>query len=172
MNEWIGEIEKLSEIADSQPHAVYAAMTHGFTSKWSYLARTTPNIGELLTSLEQAIRSRLIPKLAGREVPNDSERCLFALPTRLGGLNLTDPAANTEEQFIASKTITKPLVDLIAAKNNTYPCGVLEDQINAKMSIKAKRREQAIQQAVSVRESLPQPLQLAMEFVSEKGASS
>ena len=95
-----------------------------------------------------------------------------ALPTRLGWLNLTDPAATADEQFIASKTITKPLVDLIAAKNNTYPYGVLEDQINAKMSIKAKRREQAIQQAGSIRESLPQPLQLAMEFGSEKGASS
>ena len=44
-----------------------------------------------------------------------------ALPTRLGWLNLTDPAATADEQFIASKTITKPLVDLIAAKNNTYP---------------------------------------------------
>ena len=95
-------------------------MTHGFTSKWSYLTRTTPNIGELLTSLEQAIRSRLIPKLTGREAPNDPKRRLFALPTRLGGLDLTDPAVAAEEQFIASKTITKPLVDLIAAKNNTY----------------------------------------------------
>ena len=157
MNEWIGEIEKLSEIADSQPHAVYAAMTHGFTSKMSYLTRTTPNIGELLTSLEQAIRSRLIPKLTGRETPNDPERRLFALPTRLGGLNLTDPAATAEEQFIASKTITKPLVDLNAAKNNTYRYGVLEDQIDAKISIKAKRREQAMQRAGSVRESASIP---------------
>ena len=40
------------------------------------------------------------------------------------------------------------------------------------MSIKAKQREQAIQQAGSVRESLPQPLQPAMELGSEKGASS
>ena len=80
-----------------------------------------------------------------------------ALPTRLGWLNLTDPAATADEQFIASKTITKPLVDLNAAKNNTYPYGVLEDQIDAKMSIKAKRREQVMQRAGSVRESASIP---------------
>ena len=81
VNQWIREIEKLTEVADSQPHAAYAAMTHGFTSKWTYLTRTMPNISELLAPLEQTIRIRLIPKLTGREAPNDSERQLFALPT-------------------------------------------------------------------------------------------
>ncbi len=33
---WCEEIVKLSEFADSQPHAVYASITHGFTSKWAY----------------------------------------------------------------------------------------------------------------------------------------
>ncbi len=41
---WIAEIEKLSEIADSQPHAAYGAITHGLESKWSCLSRTTPDI--------------------------------------------------------------------------------------------------------------------------------
>ena len=110
-----------------------------------------PNISKLLVHLEQTIRSRLIPKLTGREAPNDSERQLFALPTRHGGLNLTDQAAIAEEQFIASKNITKPLFDLFAAKNNTYPYSVLEDHINAKMSIKAKRREHTVQHAGCIR---------------------
>ncbi len=84
-------------------------MTHGFTRKWAYLTRTTPNIGTLLNPLEQTIRCRLIPKLTGREAPNDTERQLFALPTRFGGLNLPDPIATAGEQFTTSKSITKPL---------------------------------------------------------------
>ena len=40
------------------------------------------------------------------------------------------------------------------------------------MSIKAKRQEYTIKQAGSIRESLPQPLPLAMDLGNEKGASS
>ena len=35
VKQWVGEIEKLAEIADSQPHAAaaYGAITHGLSSK-------------------------------------------------------------------------------------------------------------------------------------------
>ena len=62
VKEWVREVEKLSDIADSQPHAVYGAITHGFTSKWAYLSRTTPDIGDLLLPLEHAIRTSLLPE--------------------------------------------------------------------------------------------------------------
>jgi hypothetical protein len=39
---WKEELERLSDIAMSQPQAAYAAFTHGFKRKWTYLARTTP----------------------------------------------------------------------------------------------------------------------------------
>ncbi len=83
-------VKKLSEFADSQPHAVYASMTHGFTSKWAYLT---------LNPLDQTIRCRLIPKLAGKEAPND----------RKTNVRITNKPAG--EQFTMSKSITKPLVD-------------------------------------------------------------
>lgn len=35
----VSELEKLSKFAESQPHVAYAAFTHGFSSKWSYLLR-------------------------------------------------------------------------------------------------------------------------------------
>ena len=37
VNEWRAELEMLSQIACSQPHAAYAAFTHGYISKWTYL---------------------------------------------------------------------------------------------------------------------------------------
>jgi hypothetical protein len=33
---WIQEIDKISSIATSQPHASYAAFTHGLAGKWNY----------------------------------------------------------------------------------------------------------------------------------------
>ena len=172
VKEWVREVEKLSDIADSQPHAAYGAITHGFTSKWAYLSRTTPDIGDLLLPLEHAIRTSLLPKLSGRDAPSDIDRCLFALQTRLGGLNIANPAAFAQEQFNNSKLVTKPLVDLVVAKNNCYPFDFLEEQIDAKSKVKTKRREQTIQAAGRIRESLPQSLQYAMDLAREKGASS
>ena len=61
VSEWKRELERLSEIATTQPQAAYAALTHGLVSKWTYLARTTPNIDALLEPLEEAIRHKLLP---------------------------------------------------------------------------------------------------------------
>ena len=118
--QWVGEIEKLAKIADSQPHAAYGAITHGLSSKWSFLFRTTPDIDHLLVPIETSIRTILLPKLTGQDAPNDVERCLFSLPAHLGGLNITDPSLFANEQFNAPQQVTKPLVDLILSDDQRY----------------------------------------------------
>ena len=60
VSEWKRELEHLSEIAMTQPQAAYATLTHGLVSKWTYLARTTPNIDALLKSREEVIRRKLL----------------------------------------------------------------------------------------------------------------
>ena len=55
---WVEELERLTRIAESQPHAAYAAFTHGLASKWTFLARTVTNISNLFQPLEDAIRQR------------------------------------------------------------------------------------------------------------------
>ena len=85
---WSTELKQLSSIAISQPHAAFAAYTHGISSKWSYISRTIPNIGYHLQKLEDIVRCELIPNLTGRPPPNDSERLLMALPARLGCLGI------------------------------------------------------------------------------------
>ena len=69
-------------------------------SLMAYLSRTTPDIEQLL-QLE----------LTGRDAPNDLERRLFALPARLGGLNIGNPALLADEQYTSSQQVTKPLVE-------------------------------------------------------------
>jgi hypothetical protein len=72
VSEWKGELERLSEIATTQPQAAYAALTHGLVSKWTYLARTTPNIASLLEPLEQIIRHKLLPAITGQSAFSDT----------------------------------------------------------------------------------------------------
>ena len=83
VQKWTEEVKQLATIAESQPHAAYAALTHGLVGRWSYLSQTVSNITDLLQSLEDAIRHHLIPALTGRMGITDMERDLLALPTRL-----------------------------------------------------------------------------------------
>ena len=41
---WIDEIRVLADIALTQPHAAYSALTHGVASRWSFITRTIPDI--------------------------------------------------------------------------------------------------------------------------------
>lgn len=62
----------VASIAITQPHAVFAAFTHGLTSRWMYLARTTPNIEDLIKPLEDSIRNVFLPTLTGQNASIDS----------------------------------------------------------------------------------------------------
>ena len=41
---WAKELDLLSDISITHPHAAYAAFTHGFIGKWNYLMRCILNI--------------------------------------------------------------------------------------------------------------------------------
>ncbi len=73
---WAENITTLSSFAKTQPHASYAALTHGLMSKWTYLSRVMPAIGQLLQPLDECIQANLIPALTGRPPPNDLETTL------------------------------------------------------------------------------------------------
>ena len=57
---WVAEVMKLSQVAVTQPHAAFAAFTHGISSKWTYLSRTIPGISTLLQPLEDVVREHLL----------------------------------------------------------------------------------------------------------------
>ena len=59
VEQWSTKLRSLSNIAESQPHAVYAALIHCLSSKRSYLSRTIPGISNQLESLERNFRLEL-----------------------------------------------------------------------------------------------------------------
>ena len=42
---WCDELKNLAKIAETQPHAAYAACIYGFLHKFNFLSRTLPGIG-------------------------------------------------------------------------------------------------------------------------------
>ena len=71
----VQQVSRLAEVAQTQPQAPHAAITHGLIGKWTFLTRTSSSsIVKHLQSLEDAIRLRLIPSLTGRSPLGNDER--------------------------------------------------------------------------------------------------
>jgi len=94
----VNGLREFLTFAATQPHASYAAFTHGYLPKWNYYFHTTPNISNLLSPLEFAIRGHFLPKLVLHPA-NDNERQLFCFPVRFGGLGISNPVLTSDEQY-------------------------------------------------------------------------
>ena len=105
---WTQEVERLSSVAIAHPHAAYAAFTHGLSSRWTYIARTIPDVGDLLRPREEAIRHHFLPSLTGRSAFSDAERDLMALPICLGGLGIANPTKQAAHHHNTSQKVTTP----------------------------------------------------------------
>ena len=169
--QWVTQIDRLASIAKTQPQIAYTAFRHGLSNRWSFMARTVEGIGDLFMPLEEAIRQRFIPALTGREIPGDLERDLFALPTRLGGLGLSDPTKIVTNCYQASKTVTAPLVALIVQQKEELG-DVCRELVVRRNIIKSERRKEQAIAAEHLRERLTPKLQRCMELAKEKGTSS
>ena len=92
--QWVEEVIKLSEFANSQPQTFFAAYTSGLKPRlkhrWNYFMRTLPDIQDLLRPLKDALVFSFIPSLKGHKC-NPTERQLLELPTRAGGLGIINP---------------------------------------------------------------------------------
>ena len=114
------EVEQLSNIAETQPHAAYAALTHGLSSKWLFLLCNTANISNLLLPLESILRTCALPTLTGHSPPCDLDREIFSLPARWGGLGICDPSIQSESEFLNSRRVCGPIVENLKNRNFTY----------------------------------------------------
>ena len=175
VEEWTEEMKTLSEYARTQPHAAYAAFTHGLSSKWNYLLRVMDvealSASELLLPLESAIHSQLIPALTGQNPPGDLIRELTALPVHLGGLGLTNPATSSSQVHTASKQISAPLVERVVRQDHQLS-GCHAAQQLAKAEVRSIRRANQQEDASKLQRQLPVHLQRCMELAQEKGAST
>ena len=169
---WVDELERLSRMATTQPHAAFAAFTHRLSGRWTYLARTTPHIEDLIKRLEEAIRRVFIPNLTSRNAFNNTERDMLALPPRLGGLGISDPSKKSALHYSTCETISAPLVRLILDQSEEYTPEVKATQTRLRNNARKFHRQYEVRTANNLKEHLSIRLQKALTICSEKGASS
>ena len=171
VREWSSSINILSDIAKSQPHATFSALTHGLLSKWTYLSRVVPDISHLLVPLDDVLRTNLIPAITGRPPPNDLECDLFALPARHGGLGIRIPSKNADRELQSSEKVTLTLKDHILDQDREYGY-IINDQLINKANVSKDNKKRNQQEADSIYQQLPDRLHKAVDLARVKGAST
>ena len=71
ISQWVSEVEKLAQIAKTQPQPAYAVFTHGLIWHWVYSQMVSAISSAQLRPLETAIRQRLLPAMTGQPSPGD-----------------------------------------------------------------------------------------------------
>ena len=98
VEDWISQIVRLAEFAQSHPQASYVAYTFGLRHRWTYFLRTLPNIEDLLEPLERAISDTLIPSMVDHKC-TELQQDILSLPVRLGGLGFTNRSQSANAEF-------------------------------------------------------------------------
>ena len=169
VSEWCNRLSKLSDIAKSQPHAAYAAFTHGEQHRYTYFMRTLHNISENLKPIDKVLEEQFLPALFGREITDD-DRELLALPVKEGGLGIRRIHDNSQQNYATSKHITTPLIIEIIKQSDSLPDE--EDVTEARSDALAKVREDQQQQIKTIQQKQTPELQRKLAQITEPGASS
>ena len=173
VNTWIKAVEKLADIAATQPHAAFAAFTQSLQGQWTFLTRAMPDVDQLFKPLEEVIRHKFIRALLRRQV-NDRERDLLALPARMGGMGINKPTETCLVSSANSAFISEPLVRLIQRQMFDFEPRELADDMKAlRAQVDASSDKLAQTRLKDVLENdCPLELKIAVRAASEKGASS
>ena len=169
VKKWCAEIDSLTEIAKSQPHAAYAAFIHGEQHKFTYFLRTISDISDNLKPLDDCINNKFIPALFGHEI-TDNERELISLPIRDGGLGLRLVANNADLSYSSSTCITKPLTQCIISQSVDLPDKEAEQKSRTETISRIKQIE--TEHSKVIKDSQSADLKRTLEHSSEAGASS
>lgn len=161
----------LAKIAKAHPQAAYTAFTRGLIGEWTFLIRTMGNSAPQLQPVEATIRQHFIPALTGRAQPGDTERDLLALPTRHGGLGISNPTAMTSLIHEGSVRSTEPLRKLIEEQRDELD-NACEEVSRRRSAERARRQKQHQAEARSLFDQLGSQTRRVAELAAERGASS
>ena len=82
--------------------------------------KAIPEISHYLVSLEETLRNRFITAVTGGHICNDTERKLFSLPTRFGGLAIPVFYEQATVEYSNTRTLTAQLAPLIKNQIKQY----------------------------------------------------
>ncbi len=168
---WEDDIRSLTEIASREPQLAYSAFLFGASKRWTFVARTTPDITEDLKKLDWLISETFVPALIGKEYVTDTMRDVFRLPAKLGGLGISNISQTADLEYKNSLHMTEELTDLIYKQGSSMD---LDQKRMEKAKVEIKKQNHNFHQ--SRRDELYQKMQPSeqrqLDLASEKGASS
>ena len=169
VSKWTNNILTLSKIAQSQPHAAYAAFVHGEQHKYTYFLRTLNNISANLKPLDTAITESFLPALFGHEL-SENERNIVSMSLKEGGLGVKFVGAMSDSCYETSLKVTEPLSEQIRLQSSELPNGTQVAEAKHDMITKVKAAEK--QRSDEIKENQTPRLKRMLEQLSEPGASS
>jgi hypothetical protein len=164
------QLERLSEIASSSPHAAHSAYVHGIRHKWTYLQRIHPNLSSIFEPLESMIREKFIPNLLGGHHVNEIERDLLSLPGKKGGMAIENPTRSCNQKYEVSRKMTQTLSNHIEKQQLKLNIDNQAQRL-MKKTIKQEMENENKLHADQVVNLLPAAMQRAVYIAQEKGAS-
>ena len=170
ISKWQAEVEKLAEIAKTEPQAAYAAYVHGEQHRFSYFMRTIPGMTDLLAPLDCAITEKFLPALLGSTAISATERNMYALPTRNGGLGIPVLREIAENEFQTSLQMTAPLATIMALQSIEIPDP--SEVAECRNRMRAQKATLEKENTMAVEQSLTPTTLRALKQAQEKGASS
>ena len=135
---WNAELEALSQIARSQPHAADIVFKKGYKPKFTYFMRTTESFQDYIDPIQEAIDDLLLPTLFRQMEPLPSDlRQLVTLSPAKGGLSIRGLRFEAPQKFAASTSKTASHVDSVTTQSMFMMAG--ENSIE-----ELKRQHQAL----------------------------
>ena len=112
VDKWVRQVEHLSELATTQPHAAYTVLVRSIISRWRYCLRAVNCSPDLFTRLDDAINNSLLPAIAGVSLSSDDPlRQLMGLPCRRGGLGIPPVAPLCEGEYSQCTEAVRPIIE-------------------------------------------------------------
>ena len=122
--------------------------------------------------LEDALSCLLIPTLTGQSPPLNSNREIFSLPARLGGLGIRNPSSQASFEFSASQRVCHLIVSRILAGKVEYEYECICLHAVVKPDIRRERMEKEKEIRDGLLQSLPAETSRMLRIAGEKGVSS
>jgi hypothetical protein len=134
---WCEQLSTLATIAANQPQVAYSAFVKSIQHEWQFFHRVVPDIESAFEPLEVLIKTKLLPAIFGSHISH-SERQLFSLPVRLGGLDVQDPTSTASTTYRMARNSTKVICNSLR-KAETFT------QANHEAQLRSSRAEKKIQ---------------------------
>ena len=152
---WTTQVNWLTEIAQTDPHAAYAAFAFRLRHRWNFIQRTILTSSEHMEPLRDATRNCLIPTLTKHEF-NDMEMELVSLPARYGGMTFDDPVADSSRKHDDSLKCTAMFTNLLLNNESELPETADFDH-EATIKVKRNCRAMLISKPDEIQSNLPEP---------------